>query len=81
MTIEKIRAAYETRPFKPFTIHLADGRALTVRHPEIMAILPGGRTIFVATDDGGWQVVDLLLVVSIGYSGSGQSKPRRRKSA
>ena len=30
-------------PFQPFDIHLADGRAIAVRHPEMVAVTEGGR--------------------------------------
>jgi len=37
MRLEDIRAAKDTRPFEPFEIHLADGRALTVGHPDALS--------------------------------------------
>lgn len=80
MTIEKIKAAYDTRPFRPFTVHLADGRVLPVKHPEFMAMLPGGRTIFIALEDGSYHIVDLLLVVSLGFHADGKPRPRRRRA-
>jgi len=67
MTIEKIREAYKSTPFKAFTLHLADGRIMPVRHPEFMAMFPGGRTVIVVLEDGSHHVIDLLLVVSIGF--------------
>lgn len=79
MTIDKIKAAYEARPFKPFTIHLADGRVMPVSHPEFMAMLPGGRNIFVALEDGSYHIIDLLMVVSLGFDLKGGSAGRRRR--
>jgi hypothetical protein len=52
-------------PFQAFDIHLADGRAITVPHPEMVAITSGGRTIGVATSDETIEIVDLLLVTSL----------------
>ena len=69
MTIEQIRKFYQAKPFQPFDIHLADGRALPVLSPEFLAIAPPGRTIGVAGEDGTIESVDLLLVTSL--------KPRR----
>jgi hypothetical protein len=80
MTIEKIKAAYEARPFKPFTVHLADGRVMPVAHPEFMAMLPGGRNIFIALEDGSYHIIDLLMVVSLGFQIGGTSKGRRRSA-
>ena len=62
MTIQQLRAVHQARPFRAFEVHLADGRSLPVEHPETLAIIPPGRTIIVAKADGGFEVVDLLLV-------------------
>ena len=45
MTLEKIREAWAARPFRPFAIHLADGRSVFVRHPEFLAMAPSGRVL------------------------------------
>lgn len=65
MTVQQIRRMHQAQPFQPFDIHLADGRALSVRHPENLAITPLGRTIGVALPDGTIAAVDLLLVTSL----------------
>ena len=44
MTIEQMRAAYDAKPFRPFVIHLADGRAVPVNHREFIMAAPSGRT-------------------------------------
>lgn len=80
MTVEKIREAYSTTPFRPFTLHLADGRVLPVDHPEFLAILPGGRTVIVVLKDGFHQLIDLLLVVSLGFE-TDRGRAARRRSA
>jgi hypothetical protein len=65
MTIQEIRRLYAARPFQPFSIHLADGRAIQVRLPEFMASAPRGRTVVVYQPDGTFDVVDLLLVTDL----------------
>jgi hypothetical protein len=75
MTIEQLRAMHQARPFQPFDIHLADGRTLSVRHPEFLAQSPAGRTIAVGHTNGTLEIVDLLLVVSL--KPRPQSAPRR----
>jgi hypothetical protein len=65
MTTEQFRELWKATPFRPFAIHLADGRALTVRHPEMAAPSRGGRTIVVHNEEQVFEVVDLLLVVSL----------------
>ncbi len=65
MTIEQLRRLYQTRPFQPFTIHLADGRQIPVLHNEFLALSPSGRTLIVYQPDESFEIVDLLLVTSL----------------
>jgi hypothetical protein len=65
MTIEQLRAMHLARPFQPFDICLADGRALPIEHPECLAHAPLGRTIGIARPDGTIEIVDLPLVTSL----------------
>jgi hypothetical protein len=69
MTIESLDRAYKTQPFRPFALRLADGRALPVPHPEHLAFSQKGRTAVLMDDDGGFEVIDLLLVVSLSFEG------------
>jgi hypothetical protein len=65
MTVEQFRTAMTRRPFIPFVIHLADGDRLPVRHPEHIAMSPGGRTVFVFGEGEACSIVDLLLVTRL----------------
>ncbi len=65
MTIEQVRQAYNAAPFRPFIIHLADGREIPVKHREFMAISPSGRTIVVYQSDDTSNIIDLLLVTDL----------------
>jgi hypothetical protein len=78
MTIDQVRKLHQARPFQPFRVHLADGRALDVTHPELLAISELGRTVVVAVERV-FEIVDLLLVTSLEML-NGQSKPTKRKS-
>jgi hypothetical protein len=66
MTIEQLRNVYNAQPFKPFVLHLADGRSVAVPHRDFMATAPNGRTMVVmeAPDDR-MHIIDLLLVTDI----------------
>jgi len=79
MTVDEILKAHRTRPFRPFTIHLADGRTYTIRHPEFLAISPTRRTVAVYLPDG-LEIIDLFLVSSIWVpeesSGTGPARPQ-----
>jgi len=65
MTAEQLRAMREAQPFRPFTIHLADGRSLPVPHREFVSQSPGGRTIIVYRSGESFSVVDLYLVTEL----------------
>lgn len=65
MTAEQFRTMREANPFRPFTIHLADGRTLPVPHRDFVSQSPSGRTIIVYQSDEGFSVVDLYLVTEL----------------
>ena len=71
MTIERLREVHQARPFRPFRLHLADGRGITVTHPESLAYDARGRTIVVVLSTGATHFVDLLLVTDIEIDGRG----------
>jgi hypothetical protein len=65
MTIEQLRAVYQARPFRPFTLHLADGEQLHVPHTDFLSHSPNGRTLVVYAEDDSFSIVDLLLVTRL----------------
>ena len=78
MTIEQLRRMHQARPFRPFRVHLADGRDLDVAHPAFLAHTPTGRTVMIAQPDESFEVVDLLLVTSLEPINS-KPRPRRQR--
>jgi len=77
MTIEQLRTMHQARPFHAFDIHLPDGRALAVEHPEQLMQSSSGRTIAVARPDDTIEIVDLLLVVSLKPRANGAARRHR----
>ena len=69
MTIEQLRKLHQARPFRPFTIHLADSRSVYVSHNEFLAHSPSGRTMVVYQPDESSEIIDLLLVTSLAVAG------------
>ncbi|MBI1349278.1 hypothetical protein GC163_23660 [bacterium] len=65
MTIERVRELYHAQPFRPFVIHLADGRAIPVHHQEFIAASPTWRTLVVYKPDDSMNIIDLLLVTDL----------------
>lgn len=80
MTIEQLRNLYNTQPFRPFVIHLADGRAVPVNHREFIMSVPSGRTVFVAQPDDTVNIIDLLLVTDLELKPVANGSGRRRKA-
>jgi hypothetical protein len=78
VTTEQLKNAHEAKPFRPFTIHLADGTSLGVPHPELLWRTQGGRTIFVNTAGENVAIVDLLLVTKLTMH-NGNVGVKRRK--
>ena len=66
MTIERLRNARSATPFRPFTIHLADGRSFPGPHPDFISQSPAGRTIIVfGQGEEEFSILDSLLVTEI----------------
>ena len=70
MTVEQLRNMHQARPFRPFTIRMADGTSYYVPHSEFLSQSPSGRTIIVHHPDDTFSVIDLLLVTELKVDGS-----------
>ena len=73
MTTEGLKSLLGARPFRPFLIHIGDGRTVEVDHPEWIAHA-GGRIALVAKPDESFEVIDLLLVPSLEAKADGASR-------
>lgn len=82
MTTDQLRSLWKAEPFKPFIIHLADGRNIRVEHPEFLSRSPSGRTIVVYQPDETFNVIDLLLVtdLEVGANGHGRRRGQGHRS-
>ena len=60
-----IRDLRDQTPFRPFEIHLADGRSLAVVTPDHIMISPTNQEFALYHRDGTLDVVDASLVTSI----------------
>ena len=69
MKIEELKRIKDQRPFQPFEIRTADGRAITVRHPDTLAWDPESPRIVICLIEGGaWEIIDVALITSLGIS-------------
>ena len=65
MNVTALRTLHRSTPFVPFTICLADGRKLFVRHNEFLTIAPSGRLAILTHDDDTFTMIDVNLVVTV----------------
>ena len=65
MTIEEIKHQKDQRPFRRFSLRLADGRELSVTHPDGLAWNEGARRIIVCGVSAGSEIIDVSLIVSL----------------
>ncbi|MBM3992595.1 MAG: hypothetical protein FJ303_00335 [Planctomycetes bacterium] len=63
--IERIRDLYWAKPFRPFTLQLAAGDAVTVGHPELMALSESTNEVVVLEPDGAAHFVNLAQVTQV----------------
>lgn len=78
MTINEFRNLLQAEPFRVFTINLADGRSILVKHREFALPSPSGRTVIVYQPDDSFDVIDLSLVTSLTVNGK-RSQIRKRR--
>jgi hypothetical protein len=69
MTADQVKKAREQAPFKNFIIYLSDQRRFEIPHPDFLWIIPGGRTIAIADENGAAEIIDLVHVTSLKLDG------------
>ncbi|HVJ69524.1 MAG TPA: hypothetical protein VM510_16220 [Caulifigura sp.] len=62
----------KAEPFRPFRVHLASGRTVDVRHPELIKVLKSYFLVFKPSADTSelsdeWESVSLMLSESISH--------------
>jgi len=63
MDFEEIRDRIRGPGFRPFRLHLSDGRAFDVPHPEFIAA--STRVVAVLSETGPSELIDLAHIVSL----------------
>jgi hypothetical protein len=65
MKISELQKFYDAEPFRPFLIHMADGRKIPVKHREFMALSPSGQTAYVYQLNDDSDIIDVALVTAL----------------
>jgi hypothetical protein len=65
MRLDQLRGLLQARPFRPFTVHLPEGRTVDVVHHDFALLSPDGRTLLAYGPDSSLDIIDLMLITSI----------------
>ena len=65
MCIDEIRQINRAQPFKPFTVHVTDGDALHLPHPDFLFIPPVGGTVIIVDQKGCMSLVDAAHITKL----------------
>lgn len=69
MIAQELRAALQAKPFRSFTVRMADQRAFEIRHPDFLLLGPNGRTAFAFAQSGSeFSILDVMLMTEIDFS-------------
>lgn len=79
MTLEQVRSFYSAEPFRPFVIHLVDGRHVPVHHRDFVMTVPSGRILVVCQPDDTVNFIDLLLVTDLEVKPVAKDAGKRRR--
>jgi hypothetical protein len=66
---QRIRDLLHASPFRPFTIHMADGKTYTVDHPDFVLAATDVPNIHIETPDGTLHTLSALLVTNVEVAG------------
>lgn len=67
MTAAEIRKQITKVPFRPFTLHMADGQTIRVHARDFILVSPLGLTVDVYQADDDHDILDMALITSISF--------------
>jgi hypothetical protein len=65
MQLQQLRTYVHAHPDRPFTLHVADGRTIDVKHSDYIAIPEKGRTIVVIHDNNTHDMLEVALITGV----------------
>jgi hypothetical protein len=68
MTIDDIKDACRSNPFRPFAIRLGDGRAVPIYDGESLMAPPGANTVIIRQPDGGLETVEIDGITGLEFA-------------
>ncbi len=67
MNVDVLRRVHRARPFRPFRLHLVDGREVSVTHPENLIVTSDGRSVAVYVPREGTEIIDVPLLTAVDF--------------
>ncbi|MCI0538290.1 MAG: hypothetical protein L0Z50_24045 [Verrucomicrobiales bacterium] len=77
MNIQQVREYVHKHPSKAFTLQIADGRSIQVKHSDYITVPEKGRTIVVSYDYDKFDILDVMMVMGI----TGAAEPTTEQAA
>jgi hypothetical protein len=75
---EQVREALRAQPFRPFVIHMRDGREVKVDHPDFVAMSQTGRYAIVWLEEDSWEEIELFLVTSLKFPAKSNGSRKKK---
>jgi hypothetical protein len=68
MTTDDLRAVLDERPFRPFSVHMPDGRHLAVPTAHVMSLRPDSSLVFVWNlHNAGYSLINVDQIVRLEF--------------
>ena len=67
MVAEEIRAVLHAQPFRPFTVHLSDGKEVCIHHHDYAWLLPSGFQLIFESAGGKVHLINVAQIAEITY--------------
>jgi hypothetical protein len=67
MQKHEIKDLLRAQPFRPFKIHLPEGRSVDVVHHDFTLLSPDGRTLLAYGPDNSFNMIDVMHITSIEF--------------
>lgn len=65
MNVKTLTDVVSRRPFRPFTIRMANGARIRVGDPDRVAVHPKGSVVILFENDGGTRILDMPLIAEL----------------
>ena len=77
MHTTEIKRHITNQPFRPFTIHMADGRAVSVVARDFVLVSPQGRYVDVYQPDETHDILDALFITGVSFAPAPSPPPNQ----